>query len=299
MNTKRNWTQTATLLLCAVLLVMNFALRGRISDLEQDVWNAQNSVMDSVSRLEEQVASLRSDLEKADRLVLDWNYTPGLNREKRGLDVAVTVRLKEWTEDTALVLLWTSLGSTDNKGSLPLVYDGTGSFSGKLEIPLDGPGEILLDAVIQVGETRRQERLGSLGNTAMLLPVRCESSGMSGPDLKWNKDGSGTFEISNGNVCLYNDQQKVLRTTDNAFRLRRGGELAAERAAKQEEAANEYVAEGALSTECRTGDRLTWTFFCRDESGVGYEFFLREWTVEADGLARNAEGTEWPKLTWD
>lgn len=126
-----------------------------------------------------------------------------------------------------------------------------------------------------------------------------QNSVISGPDLKWNKDGSETFEILNGNVCLYNDRQKVLRTTDNAFRPRRGGELAAERAAKQEEAANDYVAEGEFSTECRTGDVLTWTFFCRDESSVGYEFFLREWTVEADGLARNAEGTEWPKLTWD
>lgn len=299
MERKQDWTRGLTLALCVVLLILSLGQRRRISDLEQDVWNAQNSVMDNVSRLEGQVASLRSDLEKADHLVLDWNYTPALNREKRGLDVAVTVKLKEWTEDTALELLWTSLGSTDSKGSLPMVYDGTGSFTGKLEIPLDGPREILLDAAIQDGETQRQESLGSLGNTAMLLPVRCESSGMSGPDLKWNKDGSGTFEISNGNVCLYNDQQKVLRTTDNAFRLRLGGELAAERAAKQEEAANDYVAEGALSTECRTGDVLTWTFFCRDESGVGYEFFLREWTVEADGLARNAEGTEWPKLTWD
>ena len=71
------------------------------------------------------------------------------------------------------------------------------------------------------------------------------------------------------------------------------------RPARPRDVGGVYVAEGELSAECRTGDVLTWTFFCRDESGVGYEFFLREWTVEADGLARNAEGTEWPKLTWD
>ena len=44
----------------------------------------------------------------ASNLVLDWSYTPALNREKRGLDVEVTVKLKEWTEDTALELLWTT-----------------------------------------------------------------------------------------------------------------------------------------------------------------------------------------------
>ena len=47
------------------------------------------------------------------------------------------------------------------------------------------------------------------------------------------------------------------------------------------------------------GDVLTWTFFCRDESGIGYEFFLREWTVEEHNLVQNAPGLEWPKLPWD
>ena len=105
MEGKRDWTRNLILALCVVLLILSLGQRRRITDLEQDVWNAQNSVMDNVSRLEGQVASLRSDLEKADHLVLDWNYTPALNREKRGLDVAVTVKLKEWTEDTALELL--------------------------------------------------------------------------------------------------------------------------------------------------------------------------------------------------
>ncbi len=44
--------------------------------------------------MEGQVSSLRSDLGNADNLVLDWNYTPALNREKRNLDVTVTIKLK-------------------------------------------------------------------------------------------------------------------------------------------------------------------------------------------------------------
>ena len=127
MERKQDWMRGLTLALCVVLLILSFGQRRRISDLEQDVWNAQNSIMDNVSSLEAQVASLRSDLENADNLVLDWSYTPALNRERRGLYVEVTVKLKEWTEDTALELLWTSMGSTNSKGSLPMVYDGTGS----------------------------------------------------------------------------------------------------------------------------------------------------------------------------
>ena len=42
-----------------VLLVLSFGQRRRISDLEQDAWNAQNSIMDEVSRLSGQTASLR------------------------------------------------------------------------------------------------------------------------------------------------------------------------------------------------------------------------------------------------
>lgn len=297
MSGKRDWTQTAALVLCTVLLVLSFGQRRRFSDLEQDVWNAQNSIMDEVSRLEGQMASLRSDLKSADDLVRDWSYTPVVNQEKRGLDVDVTVKLKEWQKDTTLELLWTSLGITDSKGSLPLVYDGTGGFTGKLEIPLNS--EIILEAAIQNGDIRRQESLGSLGDTSVLLPVRCESSGMSGPEYQQNQDGGGVFTISSFHVSLYSDQRKVVKTTGNAFRLRCNGKLLAEQAAKPEEAENYYAAEGEFSAECQTGDVLTWTFFCRDESGVGYEFFLREWSVKEDGLAQNAQGVEWPKLTWD
>ena len=319
MERKRDWIQTATLVLCVVLLILSLGQRRRISDLEQDVWNAQNSIMDNVSSLEAQVASLRSDLEKADHLVLDWSYTPALNRERRGLDVEVTVKLKEWTEDTALELLWTSLGSTDSKGSLPLVYDGTGSFTGKLEMPLNGSRIVSLEAAIQNGETRRQESLGDLRDTAMLLPVQCDSYGISGPEYEQSKDGGGVFTISNFHTGVYGYFDKVPKTTDNTFRLLRNGEfvaelaakpggeesnyadgeLSAEPAARPDRPQGDYFGNGELTTECQKGDVLTWTFFCRDESGVGYEFFLEEWTVEQDGLSPNAQGAEWPKLTWD
>ena len=71
MERKQDWMRGLTLALCVVLLILSFGQRRRISDLEQDVWNAQNSIMDNVSSLEAQVASLRSALENADNLVLD------------------------------------------------------------------------------------------------------------------------------------------------------------------------------------------------------------------------------------
>ena len=152
----------------------------------------------------------------------------------------------------------------------------------------------------------------------MLLQVQCDSYGISGPEYQQNKDG-GVLTISNFHTGVYGCFEKVPKTTDHVFRLLGSGELAAEQAAKPggeerndagrelsaEPAARpdrlqgDYFGNGELTTECQKGDVLTWTFFCRDESGVGYEFFLEEWTVEQDGLSPNAQGAEWPKLTWD
>lgn len=298
MDGKRNWTRGLTLALCVVLLLLSFGQWHRISDLEQDIWNAQNSVMDNVSRLEGQVASLLSELKSTDNLVQNWNYTSKLNREKRGLDVDVTVKLKEWKEDTVLELLWTSSSNTDSRGSVPLVYDGTGTFIGKLEIPLDSAREILLDIAIQEDDTWRQEHLGYIADITTLLPVQCESSSIS-VDYQPDKDGSGAFVISNFHTSVYSNMEKVPQIMDPAFRLLRNGELVEELAAKSGDAQGDYFADGELTAECQKGDVLTWTFFCRDESGVGYEFFLKEWSIGEDGLERNAQGAEWPKLTWD
>lgn len=154
----------------------------------------------------------------------------------------------------------------------------------------------------------------------MLLPVQCDSYGISGPEYQQNKDGGGVFAISNLHTGVYGYFEKVPKTTDQVFRLLRNGELVAELAAelgdaqsnyfsndepspeptaRPEGAQGDYFGNGKLTTECQKGDVLTWTFFCRDESGVGYEFFLKEWSVGEDGLERNAQGAEWPKLIWD
>ena len=88
---KTDWMKLLTLALCAVLLIVNFWQGMRLRDLEQDVWNAQNSVMDSVSRLDGRLGSLRSDFEKANNLIQDWNHTVGVDRERKSLDVEIAV----------------------------------------------------------------------------------------------------------------------------------------------------------------------------------------------------------------
>lgn len=238
--------------------------------LKQDVWNAPNSVMDNVSRLEGQVFSLRFELQNVDNLFLDWTYSPVMNRVKRGLDVEVTIKLKEWTEDTVLELLWTSMGSTDRKGSRPLVSDSTGCRKA------GDPFGRLQDR--QPGRCHPKRRgpaagePGELRDTAMLLQVQCDSYGISGPEYQQNKDG-GVLTISNFHTGVYGCFEKVPKTTDHVFRLLGSGELAAEQAAKPggeerndagrelsaepaarpDRARSDYFGNGGLTTQCQKG----------------------------------------------
>lgn len=84
------------------------------------------------------------------------------------------------------------------------------------------------------------------------------------------------------------------------FRLRRGGEIAAEHAAEPGDRSDSYFC-GKLSAEVQPGDRVALTFFCRDENGLGYEFLLQDWiAVEERDVARGGSAWEdWPRLTWD
>lgn len=296
MEGKKDWAQGAVLVLCAALLGISLWQGRRLRELEQAVWNAQNSVMSEVSRLDGRVASLYSSLESAPDLVRDWDYTAAVDADRRGLDVEVSVLLKEWNENTAVELLWTNQYGDGGGGSVPLSGDGTGRFAGTLELPLSKlSGEYAAEVKIANGETQRRESLGYLGNAAGLLPVQFGSWHASGPSY-WR----GTVTLSNCTAEIYEPSKAVPEITDAAFRLLRNGETAAERAAKQGYRSGGYECGEELSVECQAGDELVLTFFCRDMQGLGYEFYLNGWEIDGSGIQdAAAPGWNWPKLTWD
>lgn len=295
---KTDWMKLLTLVLCAVLLIVNFWQGTRLRDLEQDVWNAQNSVMDSVSRLDGRVGSLRSDFEKANNLIQDWNHTVGVDRERKSLDVEIAVTLKEWGEDTAVELLWSNLNG-GGQGAVPASGDGTGCFAGTLDLPLSGvSGEYTLEAVIWSGGVRRREDLGRLGDFAGLLPVQCNGWGVGGPEYTRDADKNGVLAMASCEAEL-GPMETLPQLSDQVFRLRRGGEVAVEATAVFGDRINHFTC-GELSAEARIGDSFLLTFFCRDGSGLGYEFYLQGWTIGEDGIRVQAvPEAGWPKLTWD
>lgn len=296
---KRDWGKIAALL-CVLLLAVNLWQGQRLENLERQISEARRKLSAEIGGLE---SSFYAQAQEADKLVWNWEYTPSLNMEKHRLDVEVSAVLKEWREDTAVELFWFAENGGGEGDSLPLFGGGTGTFTGTLELPLDNPSmEISLYAVIQNGGNQRRESLGYLGDTTSLLPVQLAGYGVSSVDYTQEKDESGTFDLYFCEVNLQGSKGSwTPEVKDAVFRLRRNGDVAEEQTAKFGETIENYTCdpEKGLTTEAGIGDTFTLTFFCRDISGLGYEFTLEQWFISEGGIEQ--EGTEkiWPNLTWD
>lgn len=302
MDGKRDRIQALTLVLCAALLALNFWQLRRISDLRGELRSVETNLQMETRRLDERVQAVQRAAQEAYAEVLDWEYTAAVNKEQRVLDVTVNLSLKEWSADTAVWVNWTSLvdGRT---GSEPLRSGRNGHFTGTLKLPVGGRREYALEAVIQNGESQRLEDLDYLGDTTTLLPVQLAGYGGSSANYTREKDGSGTFDLSFYEVNLRGFKgNRVPEVKDAVFRLRRNGDVVVEQTAKFGETIETYTCdpEKGLTAEAGMGDEFTLSFFCRDASGLGYEFDLERWSIGENGISREAGPEDfWPKLTWD
>lgn len=288
---EKNRVQTLTLVLCVLLLGLNFWQGKRLNRLEARISEAQMYVMDDIRSLE---AAVSSQAREAEELVRSWEDTPSVNMEKRCLDVEVSAALKEWREDTAAELVWEIENGGSGSGSVSLTGDGEGTFTGTLELPLD---ELWTDyglyTIIRNGETRHREPLGLLGSAGELLPVQCASQA-GRTQAEYMK---GAFTVYECGAELYMGSPE---TESHMFRLRRNGEIAAEQAAESGDRSDRYFC-NKLSAEVRPGDEMALTFFCRDKNGLGYEFLLQNWVAveERDVAQGSPDWANWPRLTWD
>lgn len=307
---KRNWLQTATLLLCAVLLGLNLWQGRQIEELRQEMWNAQSSVLNDVGFVKQQVAALSSQIAEREKLVRDWELAPtGMDKGTNSLLTEFSLNLKEWRADTEIRL--TARQGSGTK-SVPLEGDGTGRFSGALPVSLAGEA-LSLEIRVDGSGTSRQEDLGGWDDVSMLLPLRITGSGYGGPSYR-----NGVFSVDGYTVDLSGPDSAPAAAKESAFYLQRNGETVweaegvppeddwAASGLSMEEAREagllrkgSYSIGGTVEVECQSGDTVALFFTCRDEYGLKYTFPLESWQVDGDGRMPVTAPWSSPALSWD
>lgn len=298
MNGKKSRIQVLTLVLCLFLVSLNLWQLRRISDLRNRLGSVETNLLMETRRLDERLMAVQQAVRDADKLVQDWEIrSVEADPSSRSLRAEVSLRLKEWREDTQVRL--TVIQGTD---TCEAVMTGNGGqYAAVAEIPVNSR-EVRLLASVSAEGLRKEEDLFRWDSASMLLPVQCFGWGSGGPDYTRNPDKTGTLTVSGCEVNLsgFEGRADLPQLSDQVFRLRRNEEIAAEGTAMYGDTIDRYACE-ELSAEARSGDRILLTFFCRDESGLGYEFFLNGWSIDENGLKDTvpAPGADWPRLTWD
>lgn len=297
MNGKKNRIQILTLALCLLLVSLNLWQLRLILDLQEQLARTETNLQMETRRLDERVVAVQRAVRDADKLVQDWEVVSvSPDAEAQCLRAEVSLRLKEWREDTQ-VQLTANQGPDTREATMT---GGGGRYTGTLEFPVNSR-EIRLSARINAEGLRKEEELSGWESASMLLPVQCYGWGFGEPDYARNEDKTGTLTVTGCDVNLsgFEGRADLPQLSEQTFRLRRNEEIAAEGTAMCGETIDRYTCE-ELFAEAQIGDRILLTFFCRDENGLGYEFFLDGWEIDKNGIKDAiAPETDWPRLTWE
>ena len=296
---RRDWVKLLTLALCVALLGLNLWQLRRISDLRNRLGSVETNLQMETRRLDERVQAVQRAVESADALVQDWEmYSVEVNPVFRSLRVEIAVRLKEWREDTQVHLAVVQGADT----RYPALTGGAGQYFGAVEISVNNQ-EVRLLARISAEGLQKEEDLFTWESASMLLPVQCNGWGIGGPDYTRDADKNGLLTVDSCEVELtgVGGRTDLPPLSGEVFRLRRNEDIAEEKAAAHGDGIDRYTCR-ELTAAAQIGDRMTLTFFCRDESGLGYEFFLNAWEIDENGIQNAggpAPGADWPRLTWN
>lgn len=282
---KKNWMQIVTLCLCGVLLVVTIAQGKPLNEIQRQMDDRLDNLRDNVEREIRNISNdIEHELEEADKVVAEYVLEPqGIDKETRSLQATAAVTLKEWYDDTEIVLL-AKVGG--NELSLPMKSDGNGSYTSQISLPLEGNNEVFLDALVSGGGLTKKETLGGWGDISMLLPLQNSGGGWGGPEYH---DGvmSSQFHIT---LRMSNRTSTPAPVQNPQFLTYRNGELVQTQNAVEDPYAG--ASDGrcyTVDTEnyewnvvCEVGDVIEVRFRCEDEFGLGYDFLFQTWVAEGE-----------------
>lgn len=267
-----------------VLLLFVKNLSGQVSDLQRQVRSLES---DMDRKITSEVSSLRNDLEKDAQLHQSYELQPtGLDSTTQSLLADFDLQLKQWSADTAVTLF---VGNE----TISLVAGEPGHFTAPLSLPIAQSGEVLLNIDITTNGVTTREYLGGWEDISMLLPLRMDGWGYSGPRLQ-----DGVFTCDSIDVNMHDAQGNPGRVQDAVFSIYVNGER------KMTGGSGDVTAVDSMTLEgVELGDEVTVTFSCRDEYGLHYEYELYTWTAEetdsGEYSAVASDGSSIPKLSWD
>lgn len=277
---KKDILQIVTLCLCIVLLVTVVIQGRRLDEYRMEMENRMQNMENALSNEIQNISwNIDREMEEAARLISDYNLEPaGIDAENRALLAEVSVTLKQWHDDTEVILL-ADVGG--NKQSIPMIHDGNGGFGAEISLPLEGNAEIVLDAQITGGGLTRREAMGAWGDCAMLLPLRSSGGGWSGPEYQ-----DGVLRSSYFSIQIEGQNGEIVTVHNPEFLIYRNGKLAQTIPAVTplygEEVGSYWPnnADRSWELECEYGDTVEVYFRCVDEYGLGYEFPFQAWVVD-------------------
>ena len=282
---KKNWMQIVTLCLCGVLLVVTIAQGKQLSELQGQMSSDMGSLRNKVElEIQNFTSYIERELEEANRVIEEYTLEPkGIDQNTRTLLADASVTMKEWHEDTEVVLL-AKVGG--NEQSLSMENKGNGSYASQISLPLEGNNEVFLDALVTGGGLTKKETLGGWGDISMLLPLQNSGGGWGGPEYR---DGvmSSQFHIA---LRMPNRTSTPAPVQNPQFLTYRNGELVQTQNAIEDPYAG--ASDGrcyTVDTEnyewnvaCEVGDVIEVRFRCEDEFGLGYDFLFQTWVAEGE-----------------
>lgn len=289
---KKNWMQIVTLCLCSILLVLTVVQGKQLSEFQRQMDHQMDVLRRDVEyEIEHITNSIERELEEADKVVAEYVLEPkGIDKETRSLQATASVTLKEWYEDTELVLL-AKVG--DNELPLTMEREENGSYSGQLSLPMEGNYGVFLDVLVTGGGLTKKETLGGWGDISMLLPLQNTGGGWGGPQYVGGIMSS-QFHIT---LRMPNRISTPAPVRNPQFLTYRNGELIQTQNAVEDPYAGASdgrcytvdTEDNEWSVQCDIGDVIEVRFRCEDEYGLGYDFLFHTWTPETETTAQVAE----------
>ena len=280
---KKNWMQVVTLCLCGILMAVTLVQGKQLNEIQRQMDDRMDNLRDSVEREIRNISNdIERELEEADKVVVEYVLEPqGIDTENRSLQATASVALKEWYDDTEIVLL-AKVG--DNELSLPMQGDGSGSYASQISLPLEGNNEVFLDALVTGGGLTKKETLGGWGDISMLLPIQNSGGGWGGPEYR---DGVMSSQF---HITIRGENGTPAPVQNPQFLTFKNGELVQTQEAIEDpySGAREgrcYTVDtenNEWSVACDVGDVIEIRFRCEDEFGLGYDFLFQTWVAEGE-----------------